>query len=219
MEDWKDWKTRKFWIGLLALALVTAALEHLLTLSASGALKAWGRLLEIASFGSERLQNAPFAFAALNSYPLPSLILLLAALGIAGWYVAHEIGKLAGVYIAKNRIPAPAAAHAKEAGEKAIKLRSLPYLWARVGLISLIGAFLVDVSVFVPFSVISQAVAARRIFEADRDIVAPYLTSLELLQLQADFASIETKSQYVAVMQHIANVATVHHAKIHPFNF
>lgn len=102
MEDWKDWKTRKFWIGLLALALVTAALEHLLTLSASGALKAWGRLLEIASFGSERLQDAPFAAAALNSYPLPSLILLLAVIFVAGGYVANGVGHRIGAYIAKE---------------------------------------------------------------------------------------------------------------------
>jgi hypothetical protein len=117
----------------------------------------------------------------------------------------------------KNRIPAPAGV--KEANEKATQLHSLPYLWTKAGAAVLVASLLINTSMFVPLFIMNQAVAARRLFEADRDIIAPYLTPPELLQLQADFASIETKSQYIAVMQHISNVASLHHAKIHPFSF
>jgi hypothetical protein len=65
----------------------------------------------------------------------------------------------------------------------------------------------------------NEAVYARRIYEADRDILAPYMAPGELTQLQADFAGVETKAQYKAILDRLTVIAEAHHAKIHKMDW
>ncbi|MGO9937178.1 MAG: hypothetical protein ACLPH3_05860 [Terracidiphilus sp.] len=215
----KNWKTRGAWIGVILSGFAAWIISRVLDMSVSGSIKLWGWIIQVATFGSEKMRDLPYASAAMNPYPLPSteLIVIAAALFVTAIIVN-------AVYIAKSFFEL--RRRLREIGEGQTTpqlsieemLRDANRSFSRLtitssvvvtcGLICAIGAM-------VPVSVMQQAVDVRRIYEADRDIIAPYMTPAELLKLQSDFASVETKAQFKSVMSRIADAAARGHVKIH----
>jgi hypothetical protein len=70
------------------------------------------------------------------------------------------------------------------------------------------------ISACIPIGILSQSIAARRVYEADRDIVAPYLSLDQRTQIQADFSGIYTKAQYQALMNRLNTIAIAHNVKL-----
>jgi hypothetical protein len=155
----------------------------------------------------------------MNPYPLPSTELILAAASIlftavimSAVYFAISLHKGRRMLreIDEGKTPSPRSTEER--------LREAKRSFSRLGIISSVSVILwviCAIGVMVPVSVTKQAVDVRRIYEADRDIVAPYMTSAELLKLQSDFASVETKAQFKSVMGRIASVAARNHVNIH----
>jgi len=72
--------------------------------------------------------------------------------------------------------------------------------------------------VVVPIGILNQAILARRYYEANRNIVAPRMSQLDLTQLEADFSAIETRDQYQSVMNHLDQIAKGNHISLHKVN-
>jgi hypothetical protein len=209
METWSEvLKSKKFWAAVIASLVFKEIFTRLSVLTAAGGLKLWSRVLYIVTLGSAEVRDAPYASAALNPYAVPSLMLLFFALfafiALSLGLVSRAYGRLIFRYlrsrggVGKPRRPqTPTAKH---------------FIMLTVMSIYTIAFSLAMV---VPVGIENQAVASRRFYEADRDIVAPYMTQPEIVQLQADFSEVETKAQYIAIIDRLVAVADQHHVKIY----
>jgi hypothetical protein len=212
----KQWRQRDFWLTLLITLFLGWVANHLLDFTAVGTLRLWSRVLGILSLGSAAVRDAPFESAALNAYPIPGLALMAAGLSLL-FGITLFIGlRVAELYLRyrRRRKAGPGAREihdSPEVIERKMKW-GFAFFWLMLPIM-----LLSNIGLLIPASTVSEAVLARRIYEADRDRIAPYLSPAELTQLQADFAGVETKSDYVAVMDRIAAVAEAHHTKIHPY--
>lgn len=211
------WKKRGYWFTLLTL-LLGWILNHLLDYTMSGTARVWWRLLTVASLGSQKLRDAPFEAAAINPFPIPASEVwqwIVVGFGVFAIFATARTGKLALRFIrAKRGTPV------RRLEDEPIHLLEKRVIRGFMQLgASLLFIFAADVVLFIPLFVNKEAIAARRIFEADKEIIAPYQTPAEQTQLQADFAGMETKAQFEAIMARIRAVADARHVKIHPYNF
>jgi hypothetical protein len=211
METWSDiFKSRKFWAAIVASLILKEIITRLSVLTSAGALRLWGKALYIITLGSARVRDAPYASAALNPYPVPPLMVLVFLLCA---FITFNFRMLTRAFVHIVEEYLEKKNENKNIGSKIFSSKlKIEALVLSVSTIY-IGAFCL--LLIIPVGVENEAVAARRIYEADRDIVAPYLTSSQLIQLQSDFAQIETKSQYKAFMGRLSIVAKEHQVRIH----
>lgn len=215
MHKWKNWLS---WttVGLLILGWIV---NRLLDLTVSGTLKVWSHVLQVATLGSQKMRDLPYESAALNPYPVASLVLLflvVAAIGLSasflagyttGTYRAWRIRNKTQSQLARNSIDAPSYSAAREH----VRWR------LQFGAFTVVAILAADGCIFVPFSILNTAVAARRVYEANRDMVAPYVSPMDLLRIQGEFAAMETKDNYLSVMHRIQKIGDAQHIKLHAF--
>jgi hypothetical protein len=216
MSTMEDWRSKKAWIGVLLVAAIAWMVSHILDLFTTAAIGVWGNLLALISLGSVRVRDLPYSTAAMNPYPLPPLILfgaycVLPLLPLCV-LVGRALGRRTG---AKWKARMAAVLAENPSAETTEKIRQMEVARRRklFCLVTIPGLF-VAVYSLIPLGVINQAVLIRRVYEADRDIVAPYLSTDQRVQLQADFCVIETKAQFGALMNRIKAVASAHHVKL-----
>jgi hypothetical protein len=212
METWSEiLRNRKFWAAIFASRVLKEILTRLSVLTTTGALRLWSRALNVASLGSAAVRDAPYSSAALNPYPVPPVMLLsiaaLVFISLNVFLLGKVYLRLIVRYLRKNQKATNILDRFERTSEnQAIdKRRMLITLFVS----SYIVAFCI--AVFIPVGIENEAVLARRLYEADRDIAAPYLTASELTQLQSDFVQIETKAQYKTIMNRLAAIGDEHH--------
>jgi hypothetical protein len=71
-------------------------------------------------------------------------------------------------------------------------------------------------ALFIQIAAANQAVLIRRIYEADRDILAPQLTSVQLAQLQAQFCSMRGKNDFSKLMNKMLSLAEEKNIELRP---
>ena len=199
-----EWKNRNAWGWVLVSAVIAWILGHILDLFKSSAITLWGRFLSIISLGSTAVRDAPYAMAALNPYPLPSLVLVT---------IGVSIPLATSLVVMRRFFWQPK----KEAGSTQSPDRSTRGV-VRDRLVTSIILVIMPIGMVVPVGILNQAVLVRRVYEADRDIIAPHLTSSQMLQLQADFCAVQTKAQFAAVMKQIRVVAENNKTTLRPEN-
>ena len=60
---------------------------------------------------------------------------------------------------------------------------------------------------YVSFGIVNQAVAVRRIYEANMEIITPYVSSIERARIQSLFARVNTKAEYERVRAELEQIA------------
>jgi hypothetical protein len=220
METWAEiFRSRKFWAAVIASLIIKELITRLSILTTTGILKLWSKILYVITLDSAAVRDAPYASAAVDPYPVPPLMLLtgvllgviaisLLILGRGYWYLVRG-------YL-RSRSGTPQLRGSRKVFFQNGKLVKKNLFVLLVGSVYISGFC---VALAVPVGIANEAVLSRRYYEADRDIVAPYMTPTQLTQLQADFAQIETKAQYKAIMDRLATVADEHHVKIHKFDW
>jgi len=64
------------------------------------------------------------------------------------------------------------------------------------------------------FASTSQSILARRLYESNRDIIAPYLSSQQLAGIQSRFTQVTTKAGYIQTLREMKEIATSHGVKL-----
>ena len=70
-------KSIRGWGYLLVVGCFSWIVTHILNLFQAGAIAFWGGLLSVITLGSSTVRDLPYAMAALNPYPVTSLMLIL----------------------------------------------------------------------------------------------------------------------------------------------
>lgn len=181
------------WLASVALgAVVSVLIEHLFHWSYVGGSHFWAWLLQLLTFGSTTVRDAPFASAALNPYPLPSLTTLLVATLATLMAHAFLFGWLSGRLLVWFDTSGERQRH-----ELTKSVRTTLYtVYPGISLLLIIAFTAFALLLVVSFGVENQAVHVRRIYEADRDILSPYLQASEAQHLQAQFSSMNSKADY-----------------------
>jgi hypothetical protein len=212
METWTEiLKSHKFWVAIVASLILKEVLTWLSVLTTAGVLRLWSKILYVITLGSTTVRDAPYASAAVNPYPVPSLMIIVLLLMVGMSFIGYILCKAYWRAITRY--------FKNKSNSETNKTQDTPSAPIRKQVLVLVvatiyfGAFFF--ALIIPFGIENEAVASRRIYEADKEMVAPYLTSSQLVQIQADFAGIETRAQYKILMDRLAAVAEEHNVKIH----
>jgi hypothetical protein len=212
MENLKNLKNWKTWLFLVIAAFVEWVVIHLLDVASSGTQSAWGRLIQIITLGSRKYRDMPYREAVTDPYSSASFLLLLLATGLASVLLAWRFiakmpsGDLRWIMpgFIVHRVEQSNWLRAESSAKSRSAMRLLRYCFA-FGLLEVI---------VVAVSVIGQAEIIRSVYEANRDMVAPYLTQQERIELQSQFAQTETKEDFAKVMSRIKSVAAQHKIRL-----
>jgi len=211
MESLKSWKTWKF---LLIAALVDWFLIHLLDSLKTGTATLAGKLLGVVTLGSHTIRDAPYAAASLNPYPLPGALLVLAIMFATFPWVTRrawssllpeskELFRRLVSSITKKRTDLSGLDSPRKKSQ-AETINFLVVLFVLVGLeLFTIGS-----------AITLQAIEIRQSFDADLDIVAPYITPQQILESRSQFAQITTQQQFRELMARFIVLADAHHVKL-----
>ena len=211
MESLKSWKTWKF---LIIAALVDWVLVHLLDVVKTGTATLAGKLLSIVTLGSHTVRDAPYSAASLNPYPIPGVLLILVlALGVVPWWAQRAWTSLpfevkrpyyrAFYFLTLKKININGLDPEKKTFVDAAS-RLFPMLFLLIGL-----------ELFTIGSIMTlQAIEIRQSFDTNLDIVAPYITSQQILESRSEFAQIRTQQQFRDLMKRFTVVANSHHLKL-----
>ena len=156
-------------------------------------------LLRILASGSDKIRDLPYSMAALNPYSLPSLLLFLACASAP----AYACGR-ATISLLPDRLY--------------MKLFLDEEVWRRrqrqlAGVLFLYGFVLIAVG-FTSLSILNRAIAVRRIYDANMEIIAPYVPSEEVLRLRSEFASMVSQADYFALKAQLKAVAAAHKVRL-----
>lgn len=209
----EDWRSKKAWLGTALVAVVAWIVAHILDLFTFEAIGIWRKLLALISLGSAHVRDLPYSTAAMNPYPLPSLILLfLLCVFPTGALVGTIVGRM---FLAERRAKLNQLLAINPPDEANAKLRDMQVtLKRKLFLLLTLPTSLIAIYALIPLGIINQAVLIRRIYEADRDIITPYLTQDQKIRLQADFSAIDTKAEFDSLMNRIRSIAIAHGVKL-----
>lgn len=213
-----DFKSLRTWSYLLAAGLIDWILVHVLNLFQIGAVSLWGKAISVITLGSSTVRDLPYAMAALNPYPISSLLFLI---GMTITVACSPIYVL--IFMVSWRMGAKREQRRREAEKLedrakrslARRIISLTRSWALIAFMQVV----MIICALIPIGVLNQAVLCRRLYEADRDIVAPYLTTEQLTQVQAEFCGIYTKTQYTVLLDRLNSIASAHNVKLRSEGF
>jgi hypothetical protein len=211
-------KSTKTWAFLLIAGLVEWIIIHLLDAAKYGTAALWGKLLGIITLGSKKFQDLPYSNASLNPYPVPSLIVLFIMIAGIGAYLTARMFRMT-VPVALQLLPdrwrgilqKHASVDVTEDAE-AIQAKMLRNLVMKC-LVYVVVLSLLELACIYNIVIIS-AIAIRSGYETDRDMVAPYITPDERVEIQSQFAQVNTKADFQKLMDRLQVVATKHHIKL-----
>jgi hypothetical protein len=168
-------------------------------------------ILTVITFGSETVRDLPYASAALNPFPLPTLLLLgVMVLAIPALIVYVLFETFVKPRLRRRRQEQAerirAAADTPDNGEIAVaRWRTTRFYFAAIVLavyLSLIFGF-----AYASFAVVNQAVLVRRVFEANFDIVAPHISVDERLRIRSEFAQMTNRADWNALNSKLGGIA------------
>lgn len=174
-------------------------------------------LTTLFTFGSQRLRDLPFESAALDPTPLSSLILVYLTSSIPSFLIGIVVALLLArrTVLSLRRqveeahsIVADTTAAAAHKDETRRTLTSRLRKWGLVSTAGLLFILVLGLTFAgIAFSVLNRSVLVWRVFHANERICAPYMTPQELSSLEAAFASMKTRNDYVRIRQKQHTVA------------
>ena len=205
---WKILKRARTWLYLFLSGLIGWILTHLLDKVGSGTIRVWDRLLTILSLGSASVRDMPYSSAALNPYPLAPMILLAFLFSMLTVSMVFSTFAFRAVRSAKNWQQS-----GKPEDNRPSKVQRIMryYLF-----ISSPFAIICLAALIIQGAVVNQAVLVRRVYEADRDILAPHVTTMQLTELQAQFCSMRGREDFDRLMKQMLQIAKASNVELRP---
>lgn len=177
-------------------------------------------LVSALTLGSATVRDLPYASAPLNPYSLPSLVILLLLVATLPFLILAPVlrrflrTRLLQRFEQREHALRAQADSPQVAEELAAhRRRTLRRRW---GIIDIVYALLLFGVSFVSFWVVNQAIAIRRIHDANMEIVAPYISTEERLRLQARFAAMTTAREHLALRSELERIAKAHGIRLRP---
>ena len=211
MENLKSWKT---WLFLVIAAIVEWAVVHFLDVAGTGVVSLWGKMIQIGTFGSQKYENLPYRMAATNPSPHDaSLLMLLLLLGFGAtllfWRFA--LGALRPEFLDlqpkfTRRAVTWLAAHLT--GTASVRGQALAFLLRYLVAFLLLWVLVISAGLQV------SADGIRSCYEVDRDMVAPFMTDQQRLEIQSRFVQVETKTDFDKVMAELEDKAVQHNISL-----
>lgn len=170
-------------------------------------------VLNVVTFGSQTLKNAVYTSAASDPRPVSALLLLqfalMAVCGLAGFMVSvvhsRDSDERAESELRKESEKQPTLTELEvaQAVLKRLKRRRAQLGWVLTAMtiVSIVG-FLVLLSVH------SQSVAVWRVFNQDLAILSPKISSAQVLDLRAEFASMENAASFTRLNKRMHDLAS-----------
>lgn len=164
-------------IGVIGIGIIGNILYDLVIkpgLSESGRF-----ILNTITLGSTTIRDYAYAQAAIDPTSVSSLFLLLIITALPFAFIVNKT--LFKVPVIKNTLAN------KDSGKSTIKaIFTLMY-------------YILPVIVLIMFLIHNQSVAIWRTFNANLNIVAPYITEKQKIELVSEFSSMESKNNYLQV--------------------
>jgi len=208
------WVRRLFFGAVVALALHLVAVATWEEIAKPGLGRLGRAVAGAATLGSTQLKDAAYRSAALDPSPLPGLILLQ----IVG---SVPLGAFTAFFIMFYRRATSGSARSqfdRRASKAGVSVDE--YLLRTLKRLSMTGVVLcvtLAILVTVIFTTIEQATLIRRVFNSDMARLGAKISEGEERELMAQFASIETRADYVALrvkLDQIANARNVRLSRI-----
>jgi hypothetical protein len=181
-------------------------------------------VLNAITFGSERVRDTAYFEAALDSYPTPSLFLLILFVGMAAGvplgFFTQPISKRRrnAVTLARAELEALEGQEELEVVQRRGQLQALIHNYQKSlkkRIIFLLCGWLLGLAfLFVQLTTMNQAVLIRRVFLRDLQACAPYLSAEEEEQLRSSFAQVRIKADYAQVASELSRVARAHSVRL-----
>lgn len=163
---------------------------------------------------SVTVENLPYSTAALNPYSLPSVLILY--IGI--WSIpAVVLPPLVAAFM-KPAIDAKIGRRfdlLESSTMRLVESYKLKITRRLTIFLTIYLTFLI-VLTLTAFSIVNRAIAIRRIHEANIEILTPYLSSAERLQLQAQFAAMTVRADHMALHSQLKAIAATHRVRLRP---
>jgi hypothetical protein len=208
MEELKRGRT---WLFLFLSGLIGWMLTHLLDKLSNGTIRVWDHLLAVLSLGSASVRDLPYVYAALNPYPLAPLMILYA---LTSTFVVGIVCTILAIWTLRLAQKWQERGKPEENRRSAIRRIAKYYI-----VISTPFLIICFAALFIQVGIANQAVLVRRIYEADRDILAPHVTPMQLAELQAQFCSMRGKSDFTRLMNQMESIAKEKNAELRPEKF
>jgi 4-amino-4-deoxy-L-arabinose transferase-like glycosyltransferase len=200
-------------LGVVILGIVGSTLYDLIV---KPGLTGVGRLvLNVLTLGSQRLLDSVYAAASLDPTPVTGLLLLQGAL-LAASLPAVSMFSRRMVERDKERIE-ERTKDLKADDQQALlkgerdrlkkrlnKLRSLFWLIFLPWLVMAVVAFALH----------NQSILVWRVFQANLQAIGPVATPQEIAKFRSEFALMNSKADYLAIMEQMTKVARERHAKL-----
>lgn len=176
-----------------------------------GLSRAGTALIRAVTFGSTAVRDLPFSSAALNPYPLASLVMLLllvvSVLFPAVWFLleAYLRPRVRDHFKRKKDAFRAQAGTPEEAKELLKKWRVRRRKRLALGMAAYY--LLLFAWGYVAAGVLNQAITVRRLDEANRQILAPLITQQELAKLDSEFASITDQAGFLRLHSAMGDIA------------
>lgn len=192
---------------LLVVAVIEYAMFQIMDSAKHSAGKMWADLISVISLGSKTVENMPYSTAALNPYPLPSMMILTVMI------LLLTFGPISFPLIRRTILPfekwfvreRPNSRKSIDGREKFRK--KLGVLLRALWTINLCLTAMMVLAGILLLNGINKAIAIRRTFDADVRIITPYMSTSEKAGIEARFASVETRAQFDSVMESMKLIA------------
>ncbi|NMY81044.1 hypothetical protein HBO01_20375 [Pseudomonas rhodesiae] len=160
---------------------------------------------DLITFGSQTVRDYAFSNAALDPTALPSMLIFLTMSGIFFGMILIVNLKV------RRRGKKPVTSSSEVSGSGKIvqkdfseldmkKARRIRYVdW-------FIDGFMIA-TLFITITVMNQSILVWRVYNANEKIIAPYVTSSDLLKIKSQFSQIKTEKQYRDLFEAMQSVA------------
>ncbi len=186
-------------VGLIVVGCIGSAMWEMVI--RPGAYRFWESIGNILDFNMRKAVDASYSSAALNPYPLPSLVLLL-TVGVVGAGILFSTVVVA--LIDRIRARQKVDGIVQHATDSLIMRRFFKYvLKPIVVIIAIYGVILIYGSLFV----VNHAIFTRRLFETNLKIIAPFTSEKDIYSLRSDFSRVKNREDFIHVYKRMQNIA------------
>nr|WP_262967512.1 hypothetical protein [Pseudomonas brassicacearum] len=199
-------------IGVLVLGIVCSAIYDAIVKPGFSMVSRY--LFDIFTFGSQRMKDSTFSNAALDPTPVAGLALVLAMLIGAGMYMFYsQLATERIVYKLFRSFEASANENPDTTRDDGFGVRTKLFLRGMLYVARLLVLIFIIAS-YVLYSSLNQSIIVWRVFQANLNVIAPYVTQDQLSMLKSDFARVRTEKQYIEVNKRIEAIAKARNVEL-----
>ncbi|WP_043046662.1 MULTISPECIES: hypothetical protein [Pseudomonas fluorescens group] len=160
---------------------------------------------DLITFGSQTVRDYAFSNAALDPTALPSMLIFLTMSGMFFGVILIVNLKI------RRRGKKPISSSSEVSMSGKIVQKDFPELdmkkAKRIRYLDWFMDGLMIAMLFITITVVNQSILVWRVYNANEKIIAPYITSSDLLKIKSQFSQIKTEKEYKVLFEAMQSVA------------